>query len=91
MLVYTAWPSGSGVRLESGRPGFDSRFPRGNFSGLSHTSDLEIGTPVGILPDAWRYRVSLWTGWPGVDTQYAGEVESLISNFSLSVAARTLV
>ena len=38
----------------------------GNFSGLSHTSDLQIGTPVATLPDAWRYRVSAGTGWPGV-------------------------
>ena len=36
------------------------------FPGSSHTSDLEIGTPVSILPGAWRYRVSAGTGWPGV-------------------------
>ena len=38
----------------------------GIFSGSSHTSDLKIGTPVATLPDAWRYRVSAGTGWPGV-------------------------
>ena len=38
----------------------------GIFSGLSHTSDLNIGTPVATLPDAWRSRVSAGTGWPGV-------------------------
>ena len=36
------------------------------FPGSSHTSDLEIGTPVAILPGAWRYRVNAGTGWPGV-------------------------
>ena len=28
------------------------------FCGLSHTSELKIGTPVATLPGAWRYRVS---------------------------------
>ena len=39
----------------------------GIFSGLSHTSDLKIGTPVATLPGAWRYRVSTGTGRPGVN------------------------
>ena len=38
----------------------------GIFSGSSHTSDLEIGSPVAILLGAWCYRVSAATGWPGV-------------------------
>ena len=38
----------------------------GIFSGPSHTSDLNIGTPVATLPGAWRYRVSAGTGRPGV-------------------------
>ena len=38
----------------------------GIFSGSSHTSDLKTGTPVATLPGAWRYRVSVGTGWPGV-------------------------
>ena len=38
----------------------------GIFSGSSHTSDLNIGTPVATLPDAWRYMVSAGTGRPGV-------------------------
>ena len=48
-------------------PGFDSRLCRGDFSGSSHTSDLKIGTPVATLPGTWRYRVSVGTGWPGVN------------------------
>ena len=38
----------------------------GIFSGSSHTSDLNIGTPVATLPGALRYRVSAGTGRPGV-------------------------
>ena len=46
-------------------PGFESRWRRG-FSGSSHTSDLNFGTPVATLPGAWRYSVSAGTGRPGV-------------------------
>ena len=45
--------------------GFESRLRR-DFSGLSHTSDLKIGTPVANLPGAWHHRVSAGTGRPGV-------------------------
>ena len=38
----------------------------GIFSGLSHTCDLNIGTPVATLPGAWRYRVSAGSGEFGV-------------------------
>ena len=38
----------------------------GIFSGSSHTSDLNIGTPVATLPGTWRYRVSAGTGRPGI-------------------------
>ena len=38
----------------------------GIFPGSSHTSDLNIDTPVATLPGAWRYRVSTGTGQPGV-------------------------
>ena len=31
-----------------------------------HTSDLKMGATVATLPGTWRYRVSAWTGWPGV-------------------------
>ena len=56
----------------------------GIFSGLSHTSDLKIGTPVATLPDAWRYRVITGTGWPGVSIiLWLGEAERLICNFYL--------
>ena len=71
-------------------PGFESRLRR-DFSGSSHTSDLNIGTPVATLPGAWRYRVSAGTGRPGVSILRLGEIDSLICNFYLSVAARKIV
>ena len=60
----------------------------GIFSG---SSDLKIGSPVATLPGAWRYRVSAWTGRPGVSILWLGEMESWICNFCLSVAARKIV
>ena len=62
-----------------------------DLSGLSHTSDLEIGTPVATLPGTWRYRVSTCTDWPGVSLLWQDEVENLIYNFYLRVAACKLV
>ena len=63
----------------------------GFFSGSSHTSDLNIGTPMATLPGAWRDRVSAGSGWPGVSILWLGEMESLACNFYLSVAAGKLV
>ena len=71
-------------------PGFESPLRR-DFSGSSHTSDLNIGTPVATLPGAWHYMVSTRTGRPGVSILWLGEVESWICNFYLSVAARKIV
>ena len=70
-------------------PGFESRL-RQDFSGSSHTSDFNIGTPVAILPGAWRYRVSAGTGRPGVSILWLGEVESWICSFYLSVVAHQI-
>ena len=53
---------------------FDSRLCLGNFSGLSRTSDLTIGTPVATLPGVWHYTAG--TGRPGVSILVQGEVES---------------
>ena len=63
----------------------------GLFSGSSHTSDLKNSTPVSTLQGAWRYRVSAGTGRPGVSIMWPGEMESLVYNIYLSVAARTIV
>ena len=79
------------------RPPRERKIPGSNpawagiFSGSSHTSDLKIGTPVATLPGAWRYRVSTGTGRPGVSILWLGEVEHLICNFYVSVAARKIV
>ena len=54
------------------RPSRERKIPGSNsacggiFPGLSHTSDLKIGTPVATLPGTWHYRVSAGTGQPGV-------------------------
>ena len=70
-------------------PGFDSRLRR-DFSGSNHTSDFKIGAPVAILPGAWRYKVSTGTGWQGASILCLDETESLICNFYLRMAARTI-
>ena len=70
--------------------GFESRLS-GNFFGSSPTSDLKIGTPVATLPGGCRLRVSAGTGWPCVSILRLGEMESLICNLFLSVAAQTIV
>ena len=56
-------------------PGFESRL-RWDFSRSSHTSDLNLktGIPVASVPDAWHYRVSAGTGWPGVSKLWLGEM-----------------
>ena len=67
-------------------PGFESRLRRDFFR-----VDSKIGTPVATLPGAWCYRVSAGTGWPSVSILWLGEMESLVCNFYLSVAARIIV
>ena len=60
------------VGLVVRRPPRERKVPGSNpvcagiFSGSSHISDLNIGTPVATLPGAWPYRVSAGTGRPGV-------------------------
>ena len=66
LLPPPRWPSGSGVRLESGTSRVRIPLATGFFPGSSHIIDLKIGTLVATLPGAWRYRVSAGTGWPGV-------------------------
>ena len=85
------------VGLVVRRPPRERKIPGSNpacagiFPGQSHTSDLKTGTPVATLPGAWRYRVSAGTGRPGVSILWLGEMESLVCNFYLSVAARKIV
>ena len=79
----TGWPGVSIVCLASERPGYSSRFHHGSSSRSSHTSNLEIGTPVVILLSTWHYRVSAGAGWPGVSILWMGEIASMICNFSV--------
>ena len=85
------------VGLAVRRPPRERKIPGSNpacaeiFSGSSHTSDSKTGTSVATLPGAWRYRVSTGTGRPGVSILWMGEVESLICNFYISVAALKIV
>ena len=84
------WPSGYGVRLESRRSWVWIPLAPGCFRGRVMRVTL-IGTSVATLPGAWRYRVSPGTCWPGVSILWLGEMESLICNFYLSVAAHKIV
>ena len=52
---------------------------------------LSLPLSLSPLPGAWRYRVSTGTGRPGVSVLWLGEIERLICNFYLSVAARKIV
>ena len=62
----------------------------GFFSGSSHTGDLKVDTLIATLPGAWRNRVSAGTCQPGVSILWLGEIESLVCNFYLSMAAREI-
>ena len=73
------------------RPRFNSRFLCEDFSGSSHNADLKIGTQWTTLPGAWRFGVSTGTGLSGVSILWLGEIESLICNFYLGVAAHKIV
>ena len=91
-ILSPHWPSGKASASRAKDPGFESRLRR-DFFWSSHTSDLKIDTPVPTLPGAWHYtyRVSTGTGQPGVSILWLGEMESLICNFYLSVAACKIV
>ena len=67
-------------------PEFDSCLHR-EFSGVESYQRLKK------LAHQWLpcYRVSAGTGWPGVSIPRLVEMESLICNFYLNVAARTVV
>ena len=78
----------SALRAEG--PGFQSHL-RLDFFGVESYQWLQSWHSSGYPARPWRYRVSTGTGWPGVSILWLGEVESLICNFYLSVAARKLV
>ena len=86
LIVVTAFTGLVVKMIRDLNPACDGIFP-----GSRHTSDSKTGTPVAALPGVCLYRVSTGTGRPGVSVLRLGEVESLICNFYLSVAARTIV
>ena len=96
-IALSAHKANRFVGLVVRRPPWERKIPGSNpacagiFSGSSHTSDFKIGTPMATLPSAGGYRVSTGTGQPGVSILWLGEVERLICNFYLSVAARKIV
>ena len=47
-----------------------------------HTSDLKISVLMATLPGVECYRVSAWTGWPGVCILLGYEMASLICSLS---------
>ena len=85
------WPSSMVSTSSVVGLGSIPHFHRGSISWSSHNGDLTTGTPVATLPDAWCSRVSTGAGWPSVSTVnlWLGEIESLINNFYLGVAAYT--
>ena len=83
--LLPCWPSDKGVRLGSARPGFGSCLGLGSFSRSSHTSDLNMGTPVATLQDTGSCRASTRTGWLSVSIPTLARI--VMCNFYLSVAA----
>ena len=58
----------------------------------SHTNDLRgVIILVAVLTGTWQYTVRARTVWPSVSILRLGEIARLICNFSLSVAAHTIV
>ena len=80
------------VRLESGRPEFKPRFPRGAFfPRSSHTGGLRLGSPLAALSSAWRYRdsdgtESVYCDWARkLDLQLLSQCGSMHNGLSLSI------
>ena len=71
-------------------PGFESGLRR-DFSGVESYHWLKNWHSSGYPAIAWHYKVSAGTGRAGVSILWLGEVESWISNFYPSVAARAIV
>ena len=57
------WPGDKVSAPSSGHPGINPW--------LSHTSDLEIGTLMASMPDAWCYTVLGLVGWVSADCAWA--------------------
>ena len=64
---------------------------RWDFFGVKSYQWLTNWHTSGYPARPWHYRVSAWTDRPGVSILWLGEVESLVCNFYLSVAAHKIV
>ena len=75
------WPSGKDIRLEQQTW---IHFPLAPWL-------FCLVVPVATQPDSRCCRVNTGTGQPNVSILWLGEIENLVCNFCLSVAALTLV
>ena len=88
------WPSVKASASTAEDPGFESCLRWDFFRVESHQwlkNWHSSGCPARHLALYLFYRVSTGTGQPGVSILWLGEVERLISNFYLCVAARKIV
>ena len=67
-------PVGLVVKASASR-GFDTHFRCVSFSGLSHTTDVKVNSPVATLQGAWHHRVSAGTGRPDVNILWLDEMK----------------
>ena len=89
-FILPWWPSGVDVGLKSRRSRVWISLAHGFFRVESYQW-LKKWHSSATLPGAWYYRVSAGTGRPHVGILWLGEMESLICNFYLSVAACKIV
>ena len=73
--LWTGSPNTTNWAIAAPRPWFNSHFCHRSFCRSSHTTDLKTGTPVAILPGAWRYRINVGTGWPCVSIRWLSKTK----------------
>ena len=65
LLLFADRHVGVVVKASSSRAE-DPEFDFGFASGFFRIESYQIDTLVATLPGAWRYRITIETGWPGV-------------------------
>ena len=71
------------VKASPSRVADPGLIPTGDFAGLSHTTDLKVGTTVTNLTVTQHHKVSAGTGWSSISILELGEIGSVICNFSV--------
>ena len=66
LQIPPRWPSGKATGSRATDLGSIHVFAVDLVSRSNHINNLKGSSPVTTLPDAWRYRVSAGTAWPGV-------------------------